>query len=285
MLTSRLRGIRPWSLGLLALWSVCAWSPPVRAQESASVRDTAAARALFREGVACTDRRDWDCAADRFGRAYRVRPSPVLAYNLGHALIELGRLVEGVEILQQMLREDSGPDAVRADARRALEAAAPRIGRLTVHATGPTRGVQLSIDGHELASSLLGAAAPVDPGERLVEARRDGEVVASVRVRVPEGGAQTVELALPELPPDEASEDPVVATLAPSAVPTAAETARAAELAGATDRGGDDGPWIALGIGGAALVVGGAIVLAIVLAQPTEAMAFDGNLGHVEIGR
>src|SRR5690606_33546671 len=143
------------------------------------------------------------------------------------------------------------------------------IGRLTVRATGSTRGVEFTIDGHELASSLLGAAAPVDPGERLVEARRGGEVVASARVRIPDGGAERVELALPALPPDEASANPAVAAVAPSAVPTAEETARAADVAGPAE-GGDDGPWIALGIGGAALVVGGAIVLAIVLAQPTE---------------
>lgn len=245
------------------------------------MRDTAAARALFREGVACTDRRDWECAVDRFGRAHRVRPSPVLAYNLGHAMIELGRLVEGVEILQQLLRDDAASATVRADAQRAVDAAAPRIARLTVHATGPTRGVRFSIDGHALASSLLGAAAPVDPGERLVEARRGDELVASSRVQIAEGSAETIEIQLPEPPPGEVIAE---ATAPPVVVPTAAETALAAQPP-RTDDGGDDGPWIALGIGGAALVVGGAIVLAIVLAQPTEPMVFDGNLGHLEIGR
>lgn len=47
----------------------------------------------------------------------------------------------------------------------------------------------------------------------------------------------------------------------------------------------DDGPWIALGLGAGVLVVGGAIVLGVVLAQPGAVAPFEGTLGHVEIGR
>ncbi|MDQ3035002.1 MAG: hypothetical protein M3Y87_21525 [Myxococcota bacterium] len=275
----------------LALAAI-SWAPAARAQDAASVRETAAARALFREGVRCADRREWTCAVDRFHRAHEVRPSPVLAYNLGHALIESGRLVEGAEILQQLVRSDSAPASVRADARRVMTAAAPRIGRLTVRPIGSRQGVELSIDGHPLADSLVGAAAPVDPGERLVEARRGGEVVASARVQIAEGASETIELTLPDPPPAEVAavagaEAPVAVERSAHAVPSPSETARAAigTSTEAPPGGGDDGPWIALGIGGAVVVVAGAVVLALVLSQPTEATAFDGNLGHVEIGR
>jgi hypothetical protein len=44
----------------------------------------------------------------------------------------------------------------------------------------------------------------------------------------------------------------------------------------------DDTPWIALGIGGGVLLIGGAIVLGVVLGQPQAPTPFDGSLGHVE---
>lgn len=245
------------------------------------MRDAAAARALFREGVGCADRQDWACAADRFHRAHQVRPSPVIAYNLGHALVESGRLVEGTEILRQLLRDESAPAGVRADARRVVDATAPRIARLTVRAVGPTDGVAFSIDQHELAASLLGVAAPVDPGERRITATRGDEVIASASVRLAEGGAESVELQLPEPSPTGAA--PAVATAEVASPARAAEGAMT--LVDAPPAQSDEGPWIALGIGAAIAVVGGAVVLAVVLAQPSEAMPFDGNLGHVEIGR
>jgi hypothetical protein len=268
-------------LPFLVMGVVLGCALPAGAQSAASVRDTAAARALFREGVACADRSDWPCAVDRFHRAHQLRPSPVLAYNLGHALVEIGRLVEGAEILHRLVRDETAPARVRADASRVVDAAAPRIGSLTVHVEGPTDGVVFAIDEHELATSLLGAAAPVDPGERRIEARRGDEVIASASVVIAEGGTESVTLALPEPP----AEDPAVASLD---VPTPSEVALGASPSEPTDAppaGGDDGPWIALGIGGAVVLVAGAIVLAVVLAQPGEQAPFDGSLGHVEIGR
>lgn len=252
--------------------------PKAVAQES-SVRDTAAARALFEEGVACADAGDWACAADRFERAHALRPSPVIAYNLGHALVELGRLVEGTEILGRLMRDEQVPEAVRRDAAHVTAQAEPRIGRLSVHVEGPLEALRVTVDGVELASSLIGTAAPVDPGAHEVEASRGGEVVARGRVDIAPGASGRVDLSIPPLPPEPAAG--AVGVPAPEEVALTAVRGPGAPDAG----GGDDGPWIALGITGALLVVGGAIVLAVVLSTPAEEeMPFDGNLGHVELG-
>jgi hypothetical protein len=248
-----------------------------------STHDSAVARALFREGVACADVLDWECAADRFARAREVRPSPVLTYNLGQALIELGRFVEGTEILTQLLRDSTLQSSVRADAERTLELASQRIGQLSIHVIGPIDGVVFTLDGHELAASLLETTIPVDPGERLIEAHRSNELIAHARVLATSGQPTVATLTLPELP----SLSLDAPTAAPAPEVTASSFAiepRSFAIEPRDEPRSDDAPWIALGIGGAVAVIGGAIVLGIVLSQPSSDPTFEGNLGHVEIG-
>lgn len=240
------------------------------------MREIAAARALFEEGVECADGADWECAADRFERARMLRPSPVIAYNLGHALVRLGRLVEGTEILRQLARDERAPAEVRRDAAEMAEAAEPRIGRLAIHVDGPLEGLTITLDALEVAPSLIGTAAPVDPGEHHIVARRGGEVVAEARAHVEAGGAGRVDLSVPPLPPAPASVAPEV--------PAPQQVALAAVVPGESAASHDDGPWIALGVTSAVLVVGGAIVLAIVLAGSAGETPFAGNLGRVELG-
>lgn len=235
-----------------------------------SARDAAAARALFAEGVACADQQAWDCAADRFGRAHALRPSPVIAYNYGHALVELGRLTEGAEMLRQAAREGSAQ--VRADAQRIVAELEPRLGRLTLEVSGPLERATVRIGQTELPAELFGIAQPIDPGEHEITATRDGEVVASTRVTIAEGGAAEASLAIPDLPPE------------PS--PAERETeVRIERVVVEAPRSSDDGVWIGIGVGAGALLVAGGIVLAVFLTQPSESQPYMGNLPAIEIGR
>lgn len=256
--------------GLSAKLETASAQTPRSARTSSSTRDSAVARALFREGVACADARDWACAADRFAQAREVRPSAVLTYNLGHALIELGRVVEGTEILTQLLRDSTLRSSIRADAERTLDIASRQISQLSIQVIGPTEGTTFTLDGRELAGSLLGTAIPVDPGERRIEAHHAGELVAHALVIATAGEPVVATLTLPEHPsPSEAP--PTDLALSQLVIEPHEES--------------DDAPWIALGISGAILVIGGAITLGIVLSSPSSDPVFDGNLGHVEIGR
>lgn len=237
---------------------------PARAQLD-SARASAAARAIFSEGVACAERAEWPCAIEHFERAYGLRPSPVISYNLGMALLQVGRLVEGTEMLGRVSRDEEASAELRSDALRAAEGARPRIGRLTVRVTGALSAVSLTLDGHALPRELLGAASPADPGTHVVIALRDGLEIARAETTLSDGGTGEVVLELP------AFDLALPGALAP---PPVAEPARS-----------DDTPWIVLGIGGGVLVIGGAIVLGVVLGQPQAPAPFDGSLGHVEIGR
>jgi hypothetical protein len=179
----------------LVLAAGLAGAPPALAQGGAT--DRAAARALFEEGLACADREDWTCAADRFERAHALRPSPVIGSNLGHALVELGRLVEGTEVLRTAAQDPGATPQLRADAEAAIAECAPRIGRLTLAVTGPREGVDVAIDGRVIAPSTVGVPVPADPGDHAIEARRAGAVVATASVHVDPGAAATAELLVP----------------------------------------------------------------------------------------
>jgi hypothetical protein len=260
---------------VVALTASIFWPAGLRAQ--GSVRDAAAARSLFREGVACADRQEWDCATDRFHRAHGLRPSPVIAYNLGNALISMGRLVEGAEMLEQVARDDETASGMRNDARRAAEAARARTGQVTITAEGMTADVALSIDGHPFSSALLGAAAPADPGAHRIEARRGEEIVARAEFTVSAGGQAIAEITIPPPPrppvdtlarvsldpPDERRIEQVIVQ-----TPGPAPAARS-----------DDGPWIALGVIAGLLVIGGGVTAGVVLLQPSEPSSFSGSLG------
>ena len=84
------------SLALAALLSLL----PLAASAQTDSEITAAARALFQDGMAAVERGDYPTAADRLRRSVALRDSPVVRTNLALALIELGRLVEASEHLR-----------------------------------------------------------------------------------------------------------------------------------------------------------------------------------------
>lgn len=192
---------------------------------------TAAARAMFEAGIELADAGDWEAAADRFRRSLALRPSSVVAYNLGMALTHTGELVEATELFRGATRDPEAPDRLREAARRELESLEPRLGRLTVHLHGPTEGVELALDDAPLPLEMVGVAVPADPGDHVLSVRRGERVVARAEVTVPEGAAAQASLTVP-----------------PPPVPSPEETARAASAdsapaqpPAASEGGGDDG--------------------------------------------
>ena len=102
----------------LANWTwlivtMLAFQPLVAHGQDGGVDRTAAARALFHEGVELADRTRWAEAADRFDRAYQLRPEPIVAFNLATALRRSGRLVRANEVALTLLRADDTPPEMR----------------------------------------------------------------------------------------------------------------------------------------------------------------------------
>lgn len=201
-------------IAAVSLAAIFAGTSP-RAVRAHDPERTAAARALFEEGVSFAERGNWSEAADRFERTYAIRPSPNVLYNLASARVELGQLVVGSELLRRIVEDEATPAALRRAAEQRLTAVSPRIARLRIAARDLARGDEVRLDGRSLDRVLLGVDVPVDPGSHRVAVVRRGRSVAFGEARVSDG--ETVEIAL-EVPPAidpthaaEASEAPALA--------------------------------------------------------------------------
>jgi hypothetical protein len=190
-------------LGALAAAALLAVAAPAAAQE-AGVDRTAAARALFDEGLALLDAERWEEAADRFQRALALRPSHQITYNLTTALVELGHLVRASELLRQVSRDPTATPEVRqaAEARRAQ--LLPRIASLTIVPGEDLDRADFFLDERPLEPVLIGVAIPVDPGSHVVTGRHTGRVVVRRELVILEGENAELNLA-PAATPRETS--------------------------------------------------------------------------------
>ncbi|MCB9601791.1 MAG: tetratricopeptide repeat protein [Sandaracinus sp.] len=177
---------------------------PAAAQPAGDEASTAAARALFAEGVQAAEAGDHAAAADRFQRALTLRWAPPIAYNLAEAQARLGRYVEAIENLHAIERSNA-PDDVKENARLRREALEPNVGRLRIVLAPDEPGLVIQVDGRALPEALRGMAFPVDPGERVLTVLRGAQQAGRATATVV-AGAETsvhVEVAAP-LPTPEA---------------------------------------------------------------------------------
>lgn len=263
--------------------AVAAAPPAVRAQEDDEQRQ-AAARALFEQGMAFVDRGELDQAADRFERSLDLRFSPVVAYNLSNALVQLGRFVEASERLRQVIRAEGADPQVVAAAEAQLEQVLGRIGQLTVEVTGDLDSVEVRRDGAALSEALVGVPQPVDPGEHVVTLHRGDEELGRETVTVQEGGAAVVRLEAPPAPAPE----PEPATTVPTPVEAAVQSSPPAPAPGPVapppEGGLLESPWFWTVTG---VVVAAGIVAAILVASGGEPEPIPGDFEptYVEVGQ
>lgn len=87
------------------------------------------ARALFAEGVAAYEAGRLDEALAKLGEAYRLRPSPDLAFNVARVCERMGEAAQGITYFSHYLRDGAPNETERADVARriaGLEALAAR---------------------------------------------------------------------------------------------------------------------------------------------------------------
>jgi len=229
-------------------------------------RETATARALFEQGVVLADKGDWAGAADRFERSDKLRHSPVVAYNLANAWVELGRLVEAAEVLRQIDKDPAAKPDIKKDARALLTQLEPRIATLVVEVQSSPPPDEVRVNDRPLPEEALGVPTPIDPGSVVVTVTDGGNVLWTKRVEVTPGGMERITITLPKQ-----------AEPAPAVVPTPRETAERAQepqpaadayddgdLVDDDDRAFYEEPWVWVGAG--AVVVAG-VVVAVLLAS------------------
>jgi hypothetical protein len=251
--------------GFLALIPFCPWAraeaqPAATAIHEDEAARAASARAFFQEGVELADSGRWSEAAQRFQSALALRDSPVIAYNLASALVQLGQLVNASRLLERVSADPLADPELRVSATTSLAHVEPRFGRLHLQVEGVQPGDRIAIDDQVLPETQLGSAFPIDPGTHTVSVQRGELLLQSEPIVVFEG--VTRELTLRLVPTTPAPRDAAKSMIAADAAAAPSQSVGKPQPAEAQS----DTPWW-LWAGAGALAVGTITVVAVVVAS------------------
>jgi tetratricopeptide (TPR) repeat protein len=206
----------------------------------ASVDDEA--RSQFDTGVAMFEKGRFEQASIAFARAYELKPSFRLLYNIGQVENELGHFAASLDAYARYLAEGGG--SIEKARQDEVGAEIARLEKLvgTVDVRVAEKGATVFVDGRKSGTTPLEKPLVVDLGEHEIQIRRGSSELYREIVKV--AGGQNV----------------IVKADAEQGAATAAEDKGAAAAEGAKPEGKpDEAPqrvwtWVALGMGGAAAV-------------------------------
>jgi len=224
---------------------------PPRLSSAQTATDLERARALAGEGFEALKRKDFAAAEDLFRRADEFVHAPTLVLDHARALVGLGKLVEGHERYEQVIREGVAEDApwqwkkAVVEARTELAAVDRRMAWLTIVVHG-SQAATVEIDGKIVPGAAQGVRRATNPGLRNVSARADGFLPLQRSITLEEGQSALIDLSM--VPDPHAASAPMVSqrprrivlVAPPSPPPKPDHTV----------------PIVLLSVGGAALVAG-----------------------------
>ena len=174
--------------------------------EPSSPDNRALAEALFRDAKVLADGGQFDTACPKFEESHRLDPKPGTILNLAVCHEKQGKTATAW--LDYM---EAASFAARADQKDresfANEQAAKlekELVRLVVRVPDVTPGLVVKLDAVTLNQAAWGTAAPINPGQHLVEASARGYQAWSKPIAVDKGPAQ-IEVLVPKLDPAGAS--------------------------------------------------------------------------------
>jgi hypothetical protein len=239
------------SLPLAALtFSPAAFAQDAAAQDIAQARQLGQqAQAAFDAGNFAESEKLWAAAA----KLYSV--APTLTLGLARTQVKLGHFVAAQESYNKIIREWSNNPNPSPAFKDALESAKNEVGAVSAKVASVTLTVEgpaspvVTIDGQTVPVAALGLKRPVDPGSHKVSATAPGYNPADTTFSVAEGGTAAATLKMEKAP---AGAEPVAAGAAPGPAPSEP----------GADTGGKSSmnktlAYVAFGVGGAGLVVGG----------------------------
>lgn len=252
---------KQFAVAATVLFAVLA-SPPARAQSDV---DRATARELGEAGQRALDAKDYKTAEDDFRRADSLVHAPTLMLGLARALAGENKFLEAQEAYKRIIREGVAPNSPAVfqkaleDARGEVDGVSSRIGAVTISVKSATgeplpAGLQVTWDGAPVSAATLGVKRPANPGSHVVHVTCDGYQPLDVTVTVPVGGAVDAPVMLTKGGAGAAAPAPVPAPTAPA---SDAPTPAAPDQTPVSSRGPGVWPWVAFGVGGAGLLVGG----------------------------
>lgn len=238
-------------------------SPSGIAQTQTESTQRENAQALYKAGNDARDAGDSKTAAARYQAAYALVPTPVIAVALGKAQVALGQLIEGRQTLLGVRRiaakdrESALTTAARAEAVALAAEIEPRIPTVTIGVTAPEGSPlpTVAIDGVTLPEGALNAPWKLNPGPHTAVATLR-EARTETQFNVAEAEVRAVTLDYPAAASAPSAEAAGLPLLGPtSAVPVERISPHSTKPASSV-RGSSRIPaYVALGIGGAGVVV------------------------------
>jgi hypothetical protein len=213
-----------------------------------SAADRATARSLAGEGYQALQAKDYASAVDRFSRADALVHAPTLMIDWARSLVGLGKFVEAQERYEQIVREGVDSKSPKSwlkalnDAGVELAALKPRLAWVTITVTGSNEA-RVTIDGAPVPPAAIGVRRAINPGERQLRVTAKGYLAQTRSLELAEGGEAQADFTL-EVDPDHAVEQSTLLDTAPTAAPSA-------------HRRSPLPMYVAFGVGGAGLLVGG----------------------------
>ncbi len=233
------------------------WLGSALAEPSAA--DRATARSLAGEGYQALQAKDFAAAADRFSRADALVHAPTLMIDWARALVGIGKLVEAQERYEQIIREGVDAKSPKSwqralnDAGNELAQIKPRLSWITIIVSGSSEA-RVSVDGVAVPPAAVGVRRAVNPGERTVRVTAKGFLPQKQAIALAEGGESKVDFTLE---PDPDAQLVKAAPEAPRPAPVQPEAHGSALT------------YVAFGLGGAGLVLGG-VTGALALSKRSE---------------
>jgi hypothetical protein len=249
------------------------------AQPSAEETSRATARALGYEGIEAYNAGDFPLASERLEAAYALLRVPSLALWSARALIKLGRFVEAAERYQVVATlpvPQVGREVHEAAVREANEERAlllPRIPVLTIVVDGAPAGAVAGLDGRTLPSASTGADVLADPGPHRLTLTAGGRSIQR-EVVLREGEKLRVVLELPPQSPQPSASAAHASRPSPAGLSSPAPAfsdayGRAATATPPPSSGFQTAGWVAMGLGGAGIVLG-AVAGSVAVGQNAE---------------
>jgi hypothetical protein len=141
---------------------------PAWAEPTVSEAELATARALFEEGLAREDAKDYTGALERFKRVAEIRVTAQVLYNMALCYERLGKTATADTFYGRVIEKGGAPDLVKLATHRRAELK-NKVPEITLEA--PLE-LALTLDG---SSVTAGTPIAIDPGPHEVVARRGAD--------------------------------------------------------------------------------------------------------------
>jgi hypothetical protein len=225
---------------------------------------TQRARELFQQGLERADQERWSEAVELFREARGLVERPSIVFNLGVALVRLGRAVEARQVFERFIEIADARREARdiAAARRHLNELASVVATLELHVDPPNAIVE--VDGAIADGDGATREIAIDPGSRRVVVHFEGYEPERFEIAMSPGARELREVTLEVIPPP---------------MPFPPEPAPSDPSPAPQDGGGIEGEaWLWILIGGVVLAgVGLGLGFGVQWTDPVE--GYDGTTG------